>query len=73
MDLFCGVKNFYSDYDNTTNDINEEIPADYHNEALKTICKLYSENKKYDLIDLDPFGSAFDCFDLAIKMAKKDL
>ena len=28
---------------------------------------------KYDMIDLDPFGSAYDCFDLAIKMAKKGL
>ena len=28
---------------------------------------------KFDLIDLDPFGSAYDCFDLAIKMAKKGL
>lgn len=25
------------------------------------------------MIDLDPFGSAYDCFDLAIKMAKKGL
>ena len=29
--------------------------------------------KEYDIIDLDPFGSAYDCFDLAIKMAKKGL
>ena len=29
--------------------------------------------KKYDLIDLDPFGSAYDCSDLAIKMARKGL
>ena len=25
------------------------------------------------MIDLDPFGSAYDCFDLAIKMAQKGL
>ena len=25
------------------------------------------------MIDLDPFGSAYDCFDLAVKMAKKGL
>jgi tRNA G26 N,N-dimethylase Trm1 len=33
----------------------------------------YSKNNKYDLVDLDPFGSAYDCFDLAIKMATKCL
>ena len=31
------------------------------------------ENSKFDLIDLDPFGSAFDCFDLSIEMARKGL
>ena len=45
----------------------------YHLDALKLLCKLYCEGKTFDLIDLDPFGSAYDCFDLAIKMAKKGL
>ncbi len=74
LDLYCGVKSFYKEkYNATTNDILQDIEADYHEDAFKLICKLYSENKKYDLIDLDPFGSAYDCFDLAIKMAKKGL
>jgi len=73
LDLYCGTRSFYKQYNATTNDINKEIDADYHEDAFKLICKLYSENKKYDLIDLDPFGSAYDCFDLAIKMAKKGL
>jgi hypothetical protein len=34
---------------------------------------LYYQNEKFDLVDLDPFGSAYDCFDLAIKTAKKGL
>lgn len=73
LDLYTGEKNFYKDYDTTTNDINENIAADYHLDAFKLICKLYSSGCKYDLIDLDPFGSAYDCFDLAIKMANKGL
>ena len=73
LDLYCGEKNFYKDYKVTTNDINADIPADYHMDALKCICKLYSEGNKYDLVDLDPFGSAYECFDLAVKMAKKGL
>lgn len=73
LDLYVGEKNFYKNYKVTTNDINKNIKADYHKDAHKLICELYSKNKKYDLIDLDPFGSAYDCFDLAIKMAKKGL
>ncbi len=73
LDLYCGTKSFYKDFNTTTNDIDKTIEADYHEDAFKLLCKLYYENKKYDLIDLDPFGSAFDNFDLAVKMAKKGL
>lgn len=73
LDLYCGTNNFYKKYKATTNDINKNIKSDYNEDALKLLCRLYYENKKYDMIDLDPFGSAYDCFDLAIKMAKKGL
>ena len=73
LDLYTGEKNFYSSYEVTTNDIKESVQADYHKDAFKLICELYSKDCKYDLIDLDPFGSAFDSFDLAVKMANKGL
>ena len=73
LDLYCGEKNFYKDYNVTSNDINPSVNATYNEDALKLICRLYYEGKKYDLIDLDPYGSAYDLFDLAIKMAKKGL
>ena len=73
LDLYCGKNTVYDNYNVTKNDINSSINSDYHMDALKCICKLYSMGKKYDLIDLDPFGSAYDCFDLAIKMANKGL
>lgn len=73
LDLYCGTKSFYKPFNAVTNDIDEAIPADYHADAFKLICKLYSEGQKFDLIDLDPFGSAYDCFDLAVKMANKGL
>lgn len=73
LDLYCGKKSFYKGKNVTTNDINKDFNADYHEDAFKLICKLYYENQKYDLIDLDPYGSAYDCFDIAIKMAKKGL
>lgn len=76
LDLYCGEKSFWKNNTNcdvVTNDIDKNIVADYHADALKTLCALYSIGNKYDLIDLDPFGSAYDCFDLAIKMASKGI
>ena len=74
LDLYCGYGNpAYNGLNVVSNDKNKELECDYHLDALHCLCKLYSENKKFDLIDLDPFGSAYDCFDLAIKMAKKGL
>ena len=75
LDLYCGPKNFYKGKvkNVTSNDKNKLIEATYNMDAHKCICYLYSQNKKYDLIDLDPYGNSYDCFDLAIKMAKKGL
>lgn len=73
LDVFCGEKNFYKNYEGISNDINTDIDCEYHLDAFKLCCKLYAAGEKFDLVDLDPFGSAYDCFDLAIKMAKKGL
>lgn len=40
---------------------------------LSFLCLMYLKDKKFDYIDLDPFGSCFDGLDLAIKMANKGL
>lgn len=76
LDVFSGSKSYYKNWEGitvTTNDINPDFVCDYHLDYLKLLGKLYSEDKKYDLVDLDPFGSAFDGLDLAIKMAKRGL
>lgn len=76
LDLYAGEKSFYSSEKVllTTNDKDKKfVMNNYNDDALKVLCKLYYENQKYDLIDIDPFGSAYECFDLAIKMAKKGL
>lgn len=75
LDLYCGENHFYEDKvtNVTSNDNNKNINADYNKDALDCICHLYSEGCMYDMVDLDPFGSAYDCFDLAIKMAKKGI
>lgn len=76
LDCYCGERNFYFPLlgeNAASNDIDKAIPATYHTDALKLLCRLFCADSKFDLIDLDPFGSAYDCFDLAIKMAQKGI
>ena len=55
----------------TTNDTDEKFATDYSLDSLDLLCKMKLEGKKFDLVDLDPYGSAYDLFDLGIKLAKK--
>lgn len=75
LDLFSGQESYYDGKVDElyTNDIDERFNTYYSEKAEKLVCKLYYEGAKFDLIDIDPFGSAYDCFDLCIKMAKKGL
>ena len=75
LDLYSGDISFYDGKIKklVTNDKLKTADSTYHKDALVCICSLYSENKKFDIIDLDPFGSAYDCIDLAVKMANKGL
>jgi hypothetical protein len=76
LDVFSGSKSAYETYGLkklVTNDAEVSFSTDYNYDALTFCCMQYAGGNKYDLVDLDPFGSAYDCFDLAIKMAKKGL
>lgn len=77
LDLYCGPVSFYKNKTNipevVTNDKDEKIPADYHDDALRTAAYLYSQHKTYDIVDLDPYTSPYECIDLAIQLAKKGL
>lgn len=73
LDVYAGEKSFYAGYSTTTNDLNKKFATDYNMDALQFCCLMYTQNKKFDLVDLDPFGSAYDSFDLAIKMAQKGI
>lgn len=72
-DAYCGGLSIYHYLNVVSNDINVNSIATFHMEALAFMCMVYSYGWTFDLVDLDPFGSAFDCFDLAIKMARKGL
>jgi hypothetical protein len=77
LDVYSGEKSFY------LNKVNEVVANDlylgagnefhYKLDALEFLCTIYPTKKRFDVVDLDPFGSAYDCFDLAIKMANKGL
>ena len=75
LDCYSGKNCFYVGEDVllVSNDIDESANSDYHMDALKLLCKMYQGGYKFDVIDLDPYGSAYDCFDLAVKMARKGL
>lgn len=75
LDMFCGERKWWSDivYFVTSNDSCKDVNADYNEDAEKLIHKLFYEGHQYDVVDLDPFGSAYECFDCAIKMAQKGL
>ena len=72
LDVYAG--NSY--YKKTTdikvidNDI-KGTQTDFSLDAFDFLFKF--KNMKFDLVDVDPFGSAFDCFDLALKIAQKGL
>lgn len=77
LDLYCGPVSFYRNKTDipevVTNDKDERISADYHDDALRTAAYLYSQHKTYDIVDLDPYTSPYECIDLAIQLAKKGL
>ena len=71
LDIYAWNK-YYSKFnigEYITNDKNKEKDTDYHLEAFEFISNYY--NKNFDIVDLDPFWSAFDCFDLSIKLHKR--
>lgn len=77
LDVYAGEKSFYEGKCGViANDINPDAETPYHLDALQFCCRMYgwrgkNNNNAFDIVDLDPFGSAYDCFDLAIKMAKR--
>ena len=74
LDVYAGQKSVYDGIcDVTSNDKREDFHTTYHLDSLDCCCLMKYQGNKFDIVDLDPFGSAYDCFDLAIKMAQKGL
>lgn len=75
LDVFAGTNSFYSKYQDIMLISNDRYKDGntYQMDSLDLLMKLNIEKKKFDLIDLDPFGSAFDCIELALRIAKKGI
>lgn len=75
LDVYAGLESWYKDGKVISNDINPSANTTCHDDAFRFICSQYITQgaDSFDLVDLDPFGSAYDSFDIAIKMARKGL
>lgn len=74
LDVYAG-KGYWKDKVQSTvsNDKDAKFNHYYQMDALEFMCEMYRTGERFDLIDLDPYGSAYDSFDLAMKMATKGL
>lgn len=72
LDVYNGGNTQYNKYDVITNDINREVDTLYHMDALKLLYYLYIEDKRFDYIDLDPFGRPYPCIDVAMKLLQDE-
>ena len=72
LDLFS-CNSWYADKDCAviTNDLSEDFETDYSEPAKRLLMQFALQAKRFDLVDLDPYGSAYECFDLAIELARK--
>ncbi len=81
FDGFAGETSFYEEYSlikNVTLISNDNDPAyatshTYNEDAELLMAKLFGHKQKYDLVDIDTFGSPFDYIRLGIKLAKKGI
>tara|TARA_R110001583_G_scaffold101484_2_gene247919 strand:+ start:2976 stop:3716 length:741 start_codon:yes stop_codon:yes gene_type:complete len=76
FDVYAG-NSFYKNNINTKNikvvdnDKNSKNICDYNLDSLDFLHKF--RNKKIDLVDLDPYGSCFECFDYSLQIAQKGI
>ena len=56
-----------------SNDLDPAFETDHNMDAFQFLVWVTSEQRQYDIVDLDPFGSPYECLDLAMKIATKGL
>lgn len=77
LDLFCGENNWWKNntkLDVTSNDLNTKIvSADIHSNARELLKLFVKLNVKFDLIDIDPYGSPIAYFQDALKISNRGI
>lgn len=76
VDAFAGDSKKYATLKNVTvitNDIDQKCNTQYHLPADRFLAQMYADARNIDLVDLDPYGSCWDCLPLAVKLARKGL
>lgn len=76
LDVFCGVDMFYNThgYENVvTNDKNTLIKSMYNLDAEKMLDLMIKEGRKFDIVDLDPFGASIPYLEKALEIAEHGL
>jgi hypothetical protein len=73
LDAYSGGVSWWKK-NSSLNVVDNDIEIDGADFKLDAFDFLYNNRKKkFDIVDLDPFGSAFDCFDFALQIAQKGL
>jgi len=73
LDVFSGGVSWWKQ-NTQLNVIDNDIKIEGADYKLDAFDFLYQHRKKkVDIVDLDPFGSAYDCFDFALQIANKGL
>ena len=74
LDVYAGPISWYAgkDVKLTSNDYNQPGHT-YAMDASRLCAMMYAERRTFDLVDLDPYGSAFDCFENALRIARHGL
>ena len=72
LDVFAGVSWWRNaGVECVTNDVDESFGADFCLDAFDFLCDVWRGGERFDVVDLDPFGSAYECFDFAVRVARK--
>jgi hypothetical protein len=74
LDLYAGDSWWKPRVDRcVTNDIDTSYNTDLNDKAFDVLLRMNLDKTRFDVIDLDPFGSAHECFDLALRLANKGI
>ena len=75
LDLFAGNQSYYDRYENIKVVSNDRYNQNntYNEDARDLLLSLNFYKEKFDIVDIDPFGGAFDYIELSLMIANKGI